>query len=96
MGNISSKPKWAPIKHIYNDGICYLTNPPQYSPNIVVFEDGTEKAYPAKEIIAELERQNKSHLWKDRFISMEDRELWSAVNKLMVLKKEKSQSNIID
>lgn len=92
MGNISSKPKWAPIKYVSNDGICYLSDPPQYSPNVVIFEDGNKKIYPAKEIIAELKRQNKSQLWDMRYMSIEDREMQQAIRDLINRRQEKEMT----
>jgi hypothetical protein len=98
MGCNSSKPKWPPIKYIRNDGICYLTDPPQYSPNVVIFEkvnnsfvnyfkNGSEKILIDHEILAELKRQNKSHLWNNRYMSEADIELRSFLKELIRLKK---------
>jgi hypothetical protein len=83
MGCNSSKPKWPPIKYIRNDGICFLTDPPQYSPNVVIFENGTSKIYPSHQILDELKRQNKSHLWNNRYMSDADIELHRFLKELL-------------
>lgn len=56
MGNRNTKScnRMQPIKYVENPGHCYLTNPPQYSPTYVIFEDDTTKSYPDQEIIDEL------------------------------------------
>lgn len=76
MGVCSSRPKWPLIKYVYNANMCYLTDPPTYSRDVVVFQDGTTNdTYTPKQIIAELKRQNKYNLWEQRLDDPDEREI---------------------
>lgn len=94
MGNNKSKscdplgnPRMPSIKYVENPGQCYLTDPPQYSPTYVIFEDDTSKSYPDQEIIDELARQNKMHLWKDRYMDEYKRNLKNFMNDPLIKQK---------
>lgn len=54
-----------PIKAVYNVGMVYLTNPPQYSPTTVYYEDGSKATMSDGKIKQLLRQQKKMHLWKN-------------------------------
>lgn len=75
MGNCCNKPTMRGIVDVYNEGVCYLTDPPSYSPTYVTFEDGTRKSYPDRIIIDELHRQGLDDLWKYRHVDADTKSM---------------------